>query len=225
MAIDNTLLTKAWITHLKRNQIAFSSKTEPGKLDYRKKVTSDILSSFLEREGDFSEEQISNAIHMVLAKKAQGSGQSKLQNNPASGDSVATKNEPPQQQAPKQIGSNQPKAQPVPPKKRYSKDNATDVEYRDINEELRDDTAYTLDEKDVEDVFSILTSSTPNVPDQETSPQQKAAGQKAAGQKQPTSPEEIQAKKEGEIRQLKRIIRDTMTPAQRKALWRILTDA
>lgn len=220
MATDNTQLTKAWITHLKRNQIAFSSKDEPGRLEYRKKVTSDTLSHFLEGETDFTEEQISNAIHMVLAKKAQSGRSAKLRNNPTTGTSVATRPEQPQQQAPKQIGSNQPKAPPPPAKKRFSKDGATDIEFRDINEELRDDTAYTLDEKDVEDVISLLTSSTSSARPQSG----QSRGQRQRGPAA-LNPAEIQSKKEDEMRQLKRIVRDTMTAAQRKALWRVLTDA
>lgn len=224
MAIDKAKLTKEWITYLKNMQIAFSSKTEPGKLDYRKKVTSDNLSHFLEVKTDFNEEQISNAIHMVLARKAQGGGSARLQNKSTPDTSVAPRPEAPQRQTPKQIGSNQPKTAPIAPKKRYSKDNATDVEYRDINEELRDDTAYTLDEKDVEDIFSILTSSAPVAKE----PQSTRAGRPAATAPEASpeaNPEEAQAKKEEDIRKLKRMIRDTMTPAQRKALWRILTDA
>jgi hypothetical protein len=220
MAIDKTRLTKEWIDYLKSNQIAFSSKTEPGKLDYKKKVTSDDISRFLEGKTDFTEEQISNAVHMVLAKKAQGGGPAKLQNNPTAGTSVATQPERPQQQAPKQLGSNQPKQAQAAPKKRYSKDNATDVEYRDINEELRDDTAYTLDEKDIEDIFSILTSASPAAPATKQKQRGTAPGTPAAA-----SPEEEQAKKDEEIRKLKRVIRDKMSPAQRKALWRVLTDA
>lgn len=222
MAIDKTRLTKDWIDYLKSNQIAVSSKETPGKLDYKKKVTSDNLSHFLEVKTDFTEEQISNAVHMVLAKKAQGGGPAKLQNNPTPGTSVATQDpKTPQRQAPKQIGSNQPKAAPAAPKKRYSKDNATDVEYRDVNEELNDNTAYTLDEKDVEDVFSILTSSAPA---SASGPTQRRRGAQPATPVTP-NPEEDQAKKEEEVRKLKRVIRDKMSPAQRKALWRVLTDA
>ena len=211
MAIDKTRLTKEWIGYLKDLQIAISSKTEPGKLDYIKKVTSDVLSHFLELKTDFTEEQISNALHMVLARKAQG-GPSKLQNKPTPGDSIATRNEPPQQQTPKQIGSNQPKPAPAPSpaKKKYSKDNATDVVYKDINEEIREEV-YTLNEKDIEDIFSILTSAAPKVEPKKSAPA--------------VNPEEDQAKKEEEIRKLRRTIRDKMSPGQRKALWRALTDA
>lgn len=226
MAIDKTRLTKEWITYLKSNRIAVSSKDNPGTLDYRKKVTSDNISRFLEAKTDFSEEQISNAIHMVLARKAQGGGPAKLQNNPTTGTSVASRPEAPQQQAPKQIGSNQPKAAAAAPNKRYNKDNATDVEYRDINEELRDDTAYTLDEKDVEDIFSVLTSGAASAPASTPGGEQKQRGGAATqGTPAAANPEEEQAKKEEDVRKLKRMIRDTMSPAQRKALWRILTDA
>lgn len=222
MAINKTRLTKDWIDYLKSNQIAASSKETPGKLDYKKKVTSDNLSHFLEVKTDFNEEQISNAIHMVLAKKAQGAAAPKLQNNPTTGTSVANTASRPEPQAPKQIGSNQPKARPTPPKSKYSKDGATDIKFRDINEELDDSTAYALDEKDIEDVFSILTSATPPVPRQ---PRAAAGGAAVRGEPVAPNPEENQSKKEEEVRKLKRVIRDTMSPAQRKALWRVLTDA
>lgn len=223
MAIDKTRLTKEWINYLKGMQFAVSSKTEPGKLDYKKKVTADDLTHFLEAKTDFTEEQISNAVHTVLAKKAQGGGPAKLQNNPTPGTSVATN--PPQQQAPKQLGSNQSKQPSAAPKKRYSRDNATDVEYRDINEELRDDTAYTLDEKDVEDILSILTSGGAAA-GQSAASGRRGQGSQAAQKAPPAeNPEEVQAKKEEEVRKLKRLIRDQLSPAQRKALWRVLTDA
>jgi len=210
MAIDKTKLTKDWIGYLKDLQIAVSSKTEPGKLDYIKRVTSDALSHFLELKTDFTEGQISNAIHMVLAKKAQGGGPAKLQNKPTPDTSVAARPETPQRQTPKQIGSNQPKVAPAAPKKRYSKDNATDVEYKDINEEMKEEI-FTLSEKDIEDIFSILTSAAPSTPKAKATPA--------------VNPEAEQAKKEEEIRTLKRTIRDKMSSSQRKALWRALTDA
>lgn len=210
MAIDKTRLTKEWIGYLKDLQIAISSKTEPGKLDYIKKVTSDVVSHFLEVKADFTEEQISNAIHMVLARKAQSGGPAKLQNKPTPGTSVSPRDNSPQQQAPKQIGSNQPKVAPAAPRKRYSKDNATDVDYKDLNEEIKE-VAYTLDEKDIEDIFSILTSAAPKVAPKKAAPA--------------VNPEAAQAKKEEEIRTLRRTIRDKMSPGQRRALWRALTDA
>ena len=38
------------------------------------------------------------------------------------------------------------------------------------------------------------------------------------------TPEELQAKKEDELRKIKRLIRDTLSDAQRKTLWRALND-
>lgn len=222
MAIDKIKLTKEWIDYLKGGRIAFSSNTEPGKLDYRKKVTTDDLSHFLEAKTDFTEEQISDAIRVVLAKKAH-SRQPKLQNNSTSDTSVVPRHVAPSQQPPKQIGSNQSKTPPATPKKGYNKDNATDIEYRDINEEMRDDTAYTLDEKDVENIFSILTSAVPVADPKGTN---RSGGKSSTTRPESTSnPEELQAKKESEIRKLKRVIREKMSPSQRKTLWRILTDA
>lgn len=206
MPVDSKQLTREWIRFLKNNQIAVSSKDTPGRLDYKRKVSSEDLSRFLEVKTDFSEEDISNAIHMALAKKAQGAAPKKLQ-KPNSG-AIAVR--PPEKMAPPQIQGTKP-----PPKKRFSKDGATDIEYRDINEALVDDTGYTLDEDDVELIFSILTSKVPSTPKSRSNspvkPQQ--------------SPEENETKKFEELNKLRRLIRETLTTAQRKALWRALKDA
>jgi len=206
MPVDSKQLTREWIRFLKNNQIAVSSSENPGRLDYKRTVSSEDLSRFLEVKTDFSEEDVSNAIHMVLAKKAQGATPKKLQKPSSSAIAVR----PPERMAPLQIQGNKP-----PPKKRFSKDNATDIEYRDINEALVDDAGYTLDEDDVELIFSILTSKVPAASksrsDTPAKPQQ--------------SPEENEAKKFEELNKLRRLIRETLTTAQRKALWRALKDA
>jgi len=210
MAIDKSKLTREWIQYLKNNKIvALQSDPSTGKLNYKKKVTIDDLTRFLELKTDFNEEEVGNAIHMVLARKAQSKNQPALPGKQP-GTAVGPVMQP--QQRPKQIPNNK----PIPVKKKYSKDDAEDIDFRDINEALSDNTSLDLDESDVESIFSILLSG------------------KSAPQKNTRSPgrppaqanaDDAELKKLEDVRRLKRVIRDTMTPAQRKALWRLLTDA
>lgn len=207
MATNAKALTKGWIEYLKNNQIAeLKSDPETGRLKYRKPVTADDLSNYLENATDFGEDAISKAIHMVLAKKAIGKQPAKLQNTPPEQEPNKQIGGP--ENKPKQVGSNV----PVPPKKKYDNKDATDIDYKDINEAIIDTPGGTLDEDDVEAVFNMLTSPAP-----ETRPEPKAEPK--------ADPEAVQAKKVEELNRLKRMIRDTMTDAQRKALWRALTDA
>lgn len=81
---SNSKLIKDWIQYLKSNQIV-DQKSDPStnKLTYRREVTADDVSNFLELKTDYTEEQISNAIHMVLAKKTIGKQQAnRVGNNP-----------------------------------------------------------------------------------------------------------------------------------------------
>jgi hypothetical protein len=194
MATDVKSLTKGWIEFLKNNQIVeLKSDPETGSLKYRREVTSDDLARYLENTTDFGEDAISSAIHTVLTKKTVGK-QPRIQNTP-----------PPEKEPNKQLGSNV----PVAPKKKYNTDDATDVEYRDINEAIKDFAGSSLGEADVEAVFSILAAPRPAA----APPAEKPVDQKA-----------IEARKIEELNKIKRVIRDTMTDSQRQALWRILTD-
>jgi hypothetical protein len=78
MAIDTKTLTKWWIQYLKNNKIVDLKSDEAGKLNYQRPVTSDDLSNFLEVKTEFSPEEISNAMHMVLARNAIGKQAPKL---------------------------------------------------------------------------------------------------------------------------------------------------
>ena len=207
MATNAKALTKGWIEFLKNNQIVeLKSDPETGRLKYRKPVTADDIARYLENSTDFGEEAISKAIHMVLAKKTIGKQPPKLKNTPPEQEPNKQIGGP--QNQPKQLGSNV----PVSPKKKYDNKDATDVDYRDINEALVDVPGSTLDEDDVEAIFRILSSPAPEAP-----PAPKAEPE--------VDQEAAAAKKVEELNRLKRMIRDTMTDAQRKALWRALTDA
>ena len=60
-------LTKAWIQYLKNNQIvALQSDPKTGKLTYKKKVTTDNLSQFLQSETSYDKGTINNVIQSVI---------------------------------------------------------------------------------------------------------------------------------------------------------------
>lgn len=207
MPADIQSLTRNWIQFLKNNQIV-DLKSDPatGKLTYKKKVTSTELTRFLQVKTDYSEEQILNAIRMVLAKNNVNGGAPKLSNTVNTG--VAT--QPAGRPAPKSIAGPRAPAPPAP-RRKYNNDDAEDVEYKDsVAEALIDAPGDELSEDDIEQIFRILTSRSP-----------RAAAPPAPAE----DPAQLQAAKEEKIRKIKRLVRDTMSDTQRKALWRALTDA
>jgi hypothetical protein len=63
-------LTKAWIQFLKNNQVvATQSDPKTGKLSYKKKVTTDMLTKFLKTNTHLDDETINGAIETVISKK------------------------------------------------------------------------------------------------------------------------------------------------------------
>ena len=87
MAADTQKLIKDWIQYLKNSQIvALKSDPNTGKLNYKRPVTSEDVTKFLEAKTRYTPEQISNAIHMVMAKNAQGAAPKQLSNEPAQAD-------------------------------------------------------------------------------------------------------------------------------------------
>jgi len=136
-------------------------------------------------------------------------------------------------------------AEPVNTKVGHDPNSVSDVEYRDVppkekkkawwkrmfKEDITDKQGPGIDEKDVEQIFNTLTSSPPgsSAKDQGASGKGQRATQSAKTPKgknpaPAASPEEQQAKKEEDLRKLKRLIRDVMTDPQRKSLWRMLKD-
>lgn len=234
MAIDTRTLTRLWIQFLKNIRVV-DIKSDPGsgKLSYKRKVYASDVSRFLEVKTEFDYEAIGNAIHTVLARKAHGNGPKKIpQSTPQPGPQPAL---PGNQRTPalpgnqaKQIGSN-PAATPQKPattttksKPRYGNDDIEDIEYRDINEDIVDNPGYTLDEQDVEDIFNMLTAGGAAGAKPEAQPAKQSNN---AADAPDATPDDAQAKREDELRRLKKVIRDTMTAQQRKSLWRELSDA
>lgn len=231
MAASKDKLVARWIQYLKNNQIVDKeSDLETGDLKYKRSTTTKDITRFLESNTDYSEEQINNAIKMVMAKGAQKKQPDKLQNNPTQrvpGRELSTWQQndmhPGDPRQPANIPRLPSKAsQDTPPKKsKYSKDGAVDVEYKDIKEAIKDLSGQDFSEDDVEAVFSILTSAKPDSSD---ATQDKPSGnkQKGQGKQKGETPPADPRKKEEDTKKLMRIIRDTMTPTQRKMLWRAL---
>lgn len=95
------------------------------------------------------------------------------------------------------------------------------VSYKGIKEGFVDNRGNELNEKDIEDIFNtLLSQQSINNHSSEQSPPDR----KQNINKQQLSPEEQQLKKEENLRKIKKVIRDTMTPAQRMSFWRALND-
>lgn len=209
MASDPQLI-KNWIQYLKNNQIAgMQSDPKTGKLKYRRPVTADDLYKFLDTTGNFDSDTIKNAIDSVVSKK------------------IPVRTSPEQKSAPTVAAPIE--RQPKPHYKLSSPTHAGQkpkVAYKGLREDIQDFKGAQLDEKDVEEVFNLLDTTQK----QDTTPAQSAQqGQQArqgqSKQKQPEPPaEKVEAKKQENIKKIKRLIRDTMSPAQRATLWRSLNE-
>lgn len=239
MAVDLKSLTKEWIQFLKNNKIVdLNSDPATGKLSYKRGVTSDDVSKFLEIKTDFSAEEISNAIHMVLAQGTMKNAQPKLDNNPTPKepskdistwsyygmspgnkqpvDDTGTGADNQARTPPRQLGNSQPRVSHDP-------NSISDIDYRDkpedkssvtkskfgrrnVKEEIKDVAGHNLGEKEVEQIFSMLVA---------PKPAQSASDNNTA----------VSVDREEQLRKFKRLIRDVMTDAQRKSLWRALHDA
>lgn len=177
---DIKTLTRDWIQFLKNNQIvALNSDPNTGKLQYKKKVTRDILVDFLEAKTDFAEDEINSAIESVLAT-----------NSAPKSSALPAPEETPF----KKVDRN---SLPQPSQKRDNSA-AADVEYRDVNEDFQDVADVELSEDQIEKVFNILLS------------------------KSNAAPAPAKADPQEDMRKIKRLIRDSMSDADRKSLWRLL---
>lgn len=236
MAIDVKRLTKDWIQYLKNNRIAGTqSDPETGKLSYKRKVTTDDVAKFLEVKTEFDNQTITNAIHMVLSKKAMGAAPKKVQNNPSAqnpGTGLSTWHYNEVKPGEKQQQTQQ-AVDVGPTRLSHDKDSVSDIDYREVPDDPRnkpkfkkrpireaivDDEGYTLSEDEVEEIFNILASG-------ELSREQPADNQPGDSnlpdQEEAPDPE----KRIRDLNKLKSLIRDRMNDAQRKALWRALVDA
>lgn len=240
MATNLTGLTKDWIQYLKNNRIV-STQSDPktGRLNYRKNPSATDLMKFLNLKTDFDESAVRQAIKTVLnSKQGQGEEQPKTQELPApqQGGELSTSTAQHTEISPGERQSYREPIQAPDTPKKYSNDDAEDiafrepgqeypaiahkkkprVKYSDLKKGLREDfydrEGAELDENDIKQIFKILL--TPQAePEQST--------QAEPGQEN-LSDEEKLVQRQQYMRQLKELIRDAMTPEQRKALWRVL---
>ncbi len=91
-----------------------------------------------------------------------------------------------------------------------------------LKEDIRDKSGDELSEKEVEAIFKQLATGAIDASNKE-----KQAASDAEKEKQAAatpSSAEMQAKREEDLRKMKRLIRDVMTDSQRKSLWRMLNE-
>ncbi|HEY6438368.1 MAG TPA: hypothetical protein VIY47_17410, partial [Ignavibacteriaceae bacterium] len=213
-----------------------------GKLNYKRKVTVKDLTRFLNGKSDFEPEVIEKAIQTVVSKKGgdPGAAETPAGTEPeaktpeqirkekqaaamAKIDATATPVNSPEEKSPEQIRKEKQaaamakiNAPTAPPKKPR-------VKYKDvIKEEIKDVAPLSLDEKDVEEIFNILGGNSSS----DEGPGEKKSKKKSKEKPDDVelSPEEDAERKARDIGKIKQMVRDTMTAAQRKSLWRILSD-
>lgn len=146
---------------------------------------------------------------------------------------------------PPKLGNNSAPAPKPSNKLKYDPDSVSDVDYREVpndppqgpkglpapkkphfkgykpklKEDIRDKRGEELSEKDVEAIFKQLVADASNKEKQAVADAE--AEKKAAST---PSTDDLRAKKEEDLRKMKRLIRDVMTETQRKTLWRMLNE-
>ena len=242
MVTNTKELTKEWIAFLKNNQIV-AQKSDPktGKLSYKKNPTVADLERFLNLKTDFDEQVIGTAIRYSLDNRpANKAGSSPVTSTPEPASPEAPKagglSQTPdairkreQRAAAKQSsqagtsafgqmvnqlsGTDDEPEDEKKPKlhtKLKTPGTATQkprVSYRGLKEDISDIASEELDEPTVEQIFNSLAF---HAPDEEPD--------------EPDSSTPDPAVQQEEIKKIKRVIRDTMSDAQKKSLWRELTD-
>ena len=230
METNLTSLTRQWIEFLKINKIV-NRQADPktARLKYNRNPNVQELIRFVVRLTDFDEEDVKAAIKTVMGSKNQDSGEPKS----LAGPKQATQPETPALGAPK--SSNASTQEPAPSTKKYSNDGAEDIPFKDpaqppaltqkkkprfkykgpgqdperLREAFYNRQGAELSEDDIKQIFKILL--TPKAEPEEPSPEE-------------PSPEEVTGQKQEYMRKLKKMVREVMTPAQRKALWRALAE-
>ena len=230
-------LTKGWIQYLKNNQIVELKSKADGNLNYKRPVQSDDLVKFLRLESDFDEAQIRQAIRSVMSSKTSAS----VSNDPTSSKpeapaSAATTKGLPEPDSPnirrtsrdlapyktQQPADNVIDAEPVSKKIKYDPNSVSDIDYRDkveepatpkkksrfsfgkLEEAIKDRPGVSLSEDDIENVFRLLLN-----------PAKKA-------KEEPPEQQQSQEQRINDLRKIKRMVRDTLTDQQRRALLRVL---
>lgn len=233
--MDSKQLIKDWIQYLKNNQIvALQSDPKSGKLKYNRPVSADDITKFLETKTDYSADEISYVIDQVISKKGSTPDTSDNKTFPPPAPSTPAPSQPSQDSKDNFMGN---RIESPMPKRKYNYDDVTDIEpkYKTtdttpralpaprkrekdnellrLKEAIRDKSGPTLDEKDVEEVFKILSSI-------KRKKQSDQSGDTT--QSTPRAPKSDETKVE-EINKIKRLVRDSFSTSQRKALWRALS--
>lgn len=228
MAANLTELTRRWIQFLKNNRIAKGSPDPSGRVAYIRKPRVQELIKFLRISGDYDDKQINASIKQVLNASNNTTQQQEPDQKAIGGQKALRAPTSTQVAQPEPQQSHQPR----PQQKKYDNNDVEDVNFREpghndplalqhkrkprfkyrnkVSEAFYDDAGYELDEDDVVAVFKILTTPAPT----EKPPEEKEK-----------DPNEIKSREQEYMRQMKQIVRDVMTPQQRKALWRALSEA
>jgi hypothetical protein len=248
----NPQLTKDWIQYLKNNRIvAMQSDPKTGLLNYKRPATTADLKKFLSSTGQFDDEAIEKAIASISGEqqpqqpqpqKKPGDRKVSMRSRGAKAfKNMAKQLGESQQPSFKQIyeeisdlGSVGAKRAATHQKQDVARNYGASVKGGDYSDKIKkepeqkkpeqppqdnifkDEKGTEIHEKDVEKVFSMLGKGK----------QPGLAGDKQGveqGQRK-EDPEKEQAKKIEEMNKIKHIIRDTMTPQQRKSLYRALSD-
>jgi len=247
--IDKGLVAQ-WIQFLKNNQIAVSSKTVPGKLDYKKPVTAQVLTKFLTAKSNFSPKQINAAIQQAIGGRQANPANSKggpeqVAHDPNSVDDANYKDVPPEQNKPQsgQVPATQQPAQPQAPQpalrgSRYNNQDAEDIPHKEVprvpkaigSNEPKEKPRYKLQGKDAngKPIYTRLREDFEENPG-ETLDEKDVENVFDILLKQQSAdvPDQKAAAapdKQKDLNTLKRTIRDKMDPVQRKAFLRMLRD-
>ena len=136
----------------------------------------------------------------------------KLRHDPNSVSDVDFREIPHEPKEPGRLPAPEPKQEP---EKDTSSERKPRFRLRKVKEGI-EDTAFDLDEKDVEQVFSLLSSEKQVAPGSEPLD---------LGPEEPQPTGKSDEQKQLEVDKIKQIIHNKMTDSQRKSLWRLLTDA
>jgi hypothetical protein len=241
----NPQLVKDWIQYLKNNRIvAMQSDPQTGQLKYRRPATTADLKKFLNGTGQFDDEAVEKAINAATGKQpAAQAGEQPGQAPKKPGErkvSMRSRGAKAFKQMAKQLGEDISDFGTVGAK-RAAAHQAQDVakqygastkagdysskikkepeqkpEQKPEQERVfKDEPTAEVNEKDVEKIFALLGAA-------KGGKQEPTGAEQGQGQKQ--DPEKEQARKNEEMNKIRGIIRDTMTPQQRKSLYRALKD-
>lgn len=256
MDINTKTLTKEWIDYLRNNQIITHQSDPSGQLEYKKKITTDIISRFCKLKTDFDEQVINDAIQKVISKKtgiAQEPDQEQSREKSASGafgqmsQHLGTQTQPPTptneattlSQSPDAIRKREQRARAAQSSNAFgqmSQQLGGDTQQPTTNPKAKPGAnafsqmsqqlgnankslpkTVEFNEKDIELLFNILTASSPAAKPSAPSP--------AADNNSPPQQPDTEEDKQNKIKRLKRLVRNEMTPQQRKSLWNALNES